>query len=165
VVSTHLKKYESKWESSPNRGEKNKYLKPPPSLLSIFPLKPPSLKIRSLPLTQDISISPVVAVKKGIWVCKRDTSIRNSNGFVKKTSNVPVEYMICTMWLRIYQLNNMKTNDKCSMTHRKKTFPTNQHKCNLETIAGAVFGSTSGKSSGVPGDGGCDSMTYVHMIS
>lgn len=43
--------------------------------------------------------------------------------------------------------------------------PTNQHKCNLETIAGAVFGSTSGKSSCVPGDGGCDSMTYVHMIS
>ena len=31
--------------------------------------------------------------------------------------------MICTMWLRIYQLSNMKTNDKCSMTHRKKHSP------------------------------------------
>ena len=32
VVSTPLKKYWSKWESSPNRGENKKYLKPPSSL-------------------------------------------------------------------------------------------------------------------------------------
>ena len=31
VVSTPLKKYWSNWESSPNRGENEKYLKPPPS--------------------------------------------------------------------------------------------------------------------------------------
>ena len=31
MVSTHLEKNQSKWESSPNRGEKlKKYLKPPP---------------------------------------------------------------------------------------------------------------------------------------
>ena len=31
VVSTHLKNISPKWESSPNRGENKKYLKPPPS--------------------------------------------------------------------------------------------------------------------------------------
>ena len=30
------KKYESKWESSPGRGENKKCLKPPPSFLSCF---------------------------------------------------------------------------------------------------------------------------------
>ena len=30
-------KYESKWESSPNRGENNKYLKPPPSFACNLP--------------------------------------------------------------------------------------------------------------------------------
>ena len=30
VVSTPFEKYESKWESSPGRGENKKYLKPPP---------------------------------------------------------------------------------------------------------------------------------------
>ena len=34
VVSTHLKKYKSKWESSPNRGANKTYLKPPPSYIA-----------------------------------------------------------------------------------------------------------------------------------
>ena len=37
-------KYESKWESSPNRGENNTYLKPPPRYLltsSLYPLQEP----------------------------------------------------------------------------------------------------------------------------
>ena len=33
LVSTHLKKYKSKWESSPNRGANKTYLKPPPSYI------------------------------------------------------------------------------------------------------------------------------------
>ena len=32
MVSTHLKNISQNWESSPNRGENKKYLKPPPSL-------------------------------------------------------------------------------------------------------------------------------------
>ena len=35
-----FEKYESKWESSPNRGENNKYLKPPPR--SLFQALDPS---------------------------------------------------------------------------------------------------------------------------
>ena len=35
VVSTHLKNISQNWKSSPNRGEHKKYLKPPPSKVSV----------------------------------------------------------------------------------------------------------------------------------
>ena len=34
-----LETYESKWESSPSRGENKQYLKPPPSSIGVEPLK------------------------------------------------------------------------------------------------------------------------------
>ena len=36
VVSTHLKKSQSNWESCPNRGANKKYLNPPASLQGVL---------------------------------------------------------------------------------------------------------------------------------
>ena len=95
-----------------------------------------------------------------------DTSIRNSICFVKKPKMYrwKIWFAPCGSEWSIEDWTILKQTINVPWPIGK-TFPTNQHKCNLETIAGAVFGSTSGKSSGVPGDRGCDSMTYVHVIS